>query len=125
MATLTDAFEHFDAPPTNIRWSWSAFSRDGSRLVCALYQHEFRGKDFTLWSNEWDQGSVGFAEQLRNLRRAIDERIPITGFIVVAKDPKASELKIVEARRDRLLHLKIIQDIPEKIIGRIAKTELA
>jgi hypothetical protein len=60
VATLTEAFAHFDAVPTNIRTSWSAFTRDRSMLVCTLWQHGFNGKDYTLWSKDWGDSSVGY-----------------------------------------------------------------
>jgi hypothetical protein len=124
VATLTEAFERFDAVPTNIRYSWSAFSRDGSKLVCTLWQHEFDAKKYTLWSSGWKGGSVGWNEQRRNLDKAIAGGIPITGFVVIAKDPKAGQLSVEAAKTDRLFYLNIIEHNAEWIVGQIAKTEV-
>lgn len=124
MATLTEAFEYFDAAPTNIRYSWSAFCRDRSKLVCTLWQHEFDAKKYTLWSSAWKGGSVGWNEQRRNLDAAIAEGIPITGFVVVAKDPKATQLSVETAKTDRLFHLTIIEHNDDWIVGEIARIEL-
>ena len=125
MATLTEAFEHFDAEPTNIRYSWSAFSRDKTRLVCTLWQHEFAAKKYTLWSSEWKGSSVGWNEQRRNLDEAIANSIPVTGFVVIAKDPKAGQLSVESAKTDRLFHLNIIEHSSEWIVGEIAKVEVS
>lgn len=117
MATLTKAFEHFDAVPTNIRYSWSAFTRDKSSLVCTLWQHEFSGKKYTLWGKTWKGGSAGWSEQRRNLDEAIEAGLPITGFVVVARDPKAGKLSVESAKIDRLFHLKIVEHDHEWIVG--------
>ena len=123
MATLTEAFEHFDAQPTNIRYCWSAFGRDKSKLVCTLWQHEFDAKKYTLWSSDWEGSSAGCSEQRRNLDEAIANAIPITGFVVIAKDPKAGQLSIELANTDRLFHLNIVEYSDDRIVGKIVKVE--
>ena len=125
MATLTQAFEYFDANPTNIRYSWSAFSRDHSRLVCTLWQHEFDGKQYTLWSSGWKGSSVGWSEQHRNLSKAIAEGVPITGFVVIAKDASAGQLSVESAKTDRLFHLEVVEHDADWIVGQINRVEIA
>lgn len=124
MATLTDAFEHFDAEPTNIRYSWSAFTRDGSKLVCTLWQHEFDAKKYTLWSSGWKGSSVGWTEQRKNLDKAIADGILITGFVVIAKNAKAGQLSVDSAKTDRLFHLNIVEHSKDCIVGQITTVEM-
>jgi len=120
VATLTEAFEHFDAVPKNIRFAWSAFSRDRSRLVCTLWQHEFKGKNYPLWTEGDGVESPGYLDHLQFLRHAIDNRIPIEGFIVIAKNPSDGE-EIKEALIDRVFHLEVAEDTPSSIVGRVIR----
>lgn len=123
MVTLTRAFKHFNASPTNIRYSWSAFTREKTKLVCTLWQHEFDGRKYTLWGKKWTSESSGWSEQRRNLDEAIKYRIPVVGFIVIAKDPTASDLKVASAKTDRLFHMTIIEQDADWIVGEIAGVE--
>jgi hypothetical protein len=123
MATLTEAYETFDAVPTNIRYSWSAFSRDMSTLVCTLWQHDFRGREYPLWvEDSRSRESPGYPEHYRQLRHAIDNNIPIVGFIVVANDPAVGN-SVKEAHVDRLFHFEVTVDTPGTIVGRIVRVD--
>jgi hypothetical protein len=39
--TLTEAFAHLGADRKNMRWSWSARTRDGKAVVVALWADRF------------------------------------------------------------------------------------
>jgi hypothetical protein len=119
MPTLSEAYEHFNAVPTNIRYSWSAFTRDGSSLVCTLWKHDFTNYNYPFWLEGADTQSSGYAEHYRNLRRAIDSGIPITGFIVDANDPHAAVTTVKEAHVDRLFRFTVTVDVPGRIVGRV------
>ncbi len=123
MATLSEAFAIFDAVPTNVRYSWSALSRDKSRLICTLWQHEFEGKDYPLWVTDESSQSTGYVEHSRDLRFAIENSLPIVGFVVIATNPRAKDISVKEALVDRLFHLQVVSDTPDKVVGRIIKVE--
>src|SRR5437879_1795064 len=39
-----------DCPLTNVRWSWSARSKDGRRAVITIWDDEVEGDRYPLWS---------------------------------------------------------------------------
>ena len=123
MATLTEAFAAFNADPTNVRYSWSAVSRDRKQLVCTLWQHEFRpgGKDYPLWIKEANPTSTGYREHERLVRQAIVQSMPIIDFLVIATNPGARDTKVKEALVDRVFHLKVSHDTPAEVIARVER----
>lgn len=123
MATLSEAFSIFDATPTNVRYSWSAMSRNKTSLVCTLWQHEFSGREYPLWITDTKSKSPGYSEHLRQLRYAIENNLSIVGFIVIAIDPSDYDTKIKEALVDRLFHLEVVLDTPDKVVGCITRVE--
>jgi hypothetical protein len=88
-----------------------------------LWQHYFNGKDYPLWIAGDGAESPGYSEHLRHLRSAIGEAIPIVGFIVVSNDPAGPNDSVREAHAGRLLHLDIVTDTAERIVGRISKVD--
>ncbi len=85
-----------------------------------MWKHYFSGKQYPLWLEGDGVESLGYSEQLRHLRRAIESGIPIVGFLVEANDPQGRNPTVREAYTDRLFKLDIMTDTSERIVGRIA-----
>lgn len=76
--TKTEAFAHFGATMTNIRWSWSGMSPDRNSVVVVLWQDAIKRTDgqFVYADDEeldaaWRQ-RPGHAERIEHLRHSRD-----------------------------------------------------
>ena len=99
MRAFSDFFEYLGCPLVNARWSWSAISPDGRRVLFTIWSDEVKKSRYILYPpSERRPREIAEEADLRlgalEIQRiaaiaAQDSTIEAYGVLSVAKDPRA------------------------------------